>query len=154
MMGVKSMKSKRNSSGQAMVETALMLSFVLILMLGIVEVGFLLWAGVQVTNSAREGARAGTLWDNSSPYPSCVEAVSRAVGGTAWSQPTGELPPSWAVTVTVSDNCATNNLTTGDQLSVTVTHDFALPLVTNFPIISDIIGPTFTFTRTVHMRVQ
>ena len=47
--------------GNSLVEMALMLPVCLILFLGIIEVGFLLFAHVQVANAAREGARYGSL---------------------------------------------------------------------------------------------
>lgn len=134
-----------------MVETALMLTFVLLLMMAIIEFGFLIWASIQVTNAAREGARAGTLWDDTASLD-CLETVSRAVGGNG--EEGGELPASWTVGIDASANCDDDNLTAGEELSVAVSYDFSLPLVSNLPVIRDILGPSFTIRRVLIMRVQ
>lgn len=48
--------------GQSLVELALTLPLLILLLYGLAEFGFLLYAHVQVTNAAREGARAGSLY--------------------------------------------------------------------------------------------
>jgi Flp pilus assembly protein TadG len=54
---------KRSSleQGQSLVEIALVLPVLVILLLGIAEVGFLLFSHVQVANATRAGARYGSL---------------------------------------------------------------------------------------------
>jgi len=52
----------RHSSGQSLVEFALTLPLLVLLLYGLVEFGFFLYAHVQVTNATREGARAGSLY--------------------------------------------------------------------------------------------
>lgn len=47
--------------GQAMVEFAAVLMPILLLLVGIIQFGFLFGANVTLTNAAREGARAGTI---------------------------------------------------------------------------------------------
>lgn len=134
-----------------MVETILMLAFVLVIMLAIIEFGFILWASVQVTNAAREGARAGSRYDDTSAL-SCYVTVSRAVGGNGALG--GELPDTWSVVIDASDNCDNGTLSAGEELSVSVTYDFSLPFVSNLRPLSDLVGPTFTIQRTSVMRVQ
>ncbi len=134
-----------------MVETVLMLAFVLVLMLAIIEFGFIIWASVQVTNATRVGARAGTL-HNTASSPSCLTTVSRAVGGNGETR--GELPADWTITLDVSDNCDNDTLSAGDELTVSVTYDFSLPFVSNLRPLSDLVGPTFTIQRSSVMRVQ
>jgi len=48
--------------GQAVVETALLLPILALLLVGIVEMSFILYAHVQVSNAAREAARAASLY--------------------------------------------------------------------------------------------
>ena len=48
-----------NERGQSMVEIALLLPILIILFLGIAEVGFFLFSHVQVANAARSGTRDG-----------------------------------------------------------------------------------------------
>jgi hypothetical protein len=48
--------------GQAVVEFAVVLVPVLLILVGIIQFGFLFGANVTLTNAAREGARAGTIY--------------------------------------------------------------------------------------------
>lgn len=52
----------RDSHGQALVEFAAVLLPVLLLVVGIIQFGLLFGANVTLTNAAREGARAGTIY--------------------------------------------------------------------------------------------
>ncbi len=52
----------RSQRGQSAVEIALILPLLLILLFGIVVSGFMFYAYIQVSNAAREGARAGSLY--------------------------------------------------------------------------------------------
>ena len=53
---------QKQASGQSLVEAALVLPILSLLLMGIVEFGFLLYAHVQVANAAREAARAASLY--------------------------------------------------------------------------------------------
>lgn len=56
------MRRRGDKSGQSLVEFALVLPLLVLLLYGLAEFGFLLYGHVQVTNAAREGARAGSLY--------------------------------------------------------------------------------------------
>jgi Flp pilus assembly protein TadG len=60
---------RRRAQGQSLVETAMLLPLLSLMLIGIVEFGFLLYAHVQVANAAREAARAASLY-NSTRYTS------------------------------------------------------------------------------------
>jgi hypothetical protein len=49
--------------GQALTELALLLPLLALLLVGLIEFGFLLYAHVQVSSAAREGARAASLYN-------------------------------------------------------------------------------------------
>jgi Flp pilus assembly protein TadG len=53
---------RRGPRGQAMVEFAAVLLPILLLIVGIIQFGLLLNANVTITNAAREGARAATIY--------------------------------------------------------------------------------------------
>ncbi len=53
----KSRKGQKNREGQSLVEFALMLPILLLVILGIIEAGWIIWAYITVQNSAREAAR-------------------------------------------------------------------------------------------------
>lgn len=53
---------KPNRRGQALTELALLLPLLALLLVGLIEFGFLLYAHVQVSSAAHEGARAASLY--------------------------------------------------------------------------------------------
>jgi Flp pilus assembly protein TadG len=53
---------EKRAGGQSLVETALILPILALLLIGIMEFAFMLYAQVQVANAAREAARAGSLY--------------------------------------------------------------------------------------------
>ena len=55
----------RSSSGQAIIELAFVLPWILILLLGIIEFGILFYNKAMITNASREGARAGIVYRDS-----------------------------------------------------------------------------------------
>lgn len=52
----------RRSSAQAITELALLMPLLALLLIGMIELGFLLYAHVQVSSAAREAARAASLY--------------------------------------------------------------------------------------------
>ena len=54
--------ASRRTSGQSMVEMALLLPILTLLLLGVIEFGFILYAHVQLANAAREAGRAASLY--------------------------------------------------------------------------------------------
>jgi Flp pilus assembly protein TadG len=97
-------KSFRESSGQEVVEFALILPLLLLLLLGILEFTLAVFSYNTVANAAREGARAGVVPD------ATVEEIEAAVYGRA----TGVNLTSVAVTLTSA------------TVTVTVTYDHHL----------------------------
>lgn len=63
-------------SGQSAVEFALVLPLLLILLLGIIEFGLVLYDKAVITNAAREGARAGIVAMNPRPTLGDAERVA------------------------------------------------------------------------------
>jgi Flp pilus assembly protein TadG len=125
--------------GQALVEVALVVPVLLILVLGIVDFGSALRSWMAVTNSAREGARAGALG------ASCEDIQQTAVGTSE-----GLLT---AADVSV-DNCQGQP---GTPVIVTVTHDYSFVtplgnLLTTFSGSS--LPSTITMTSSSDMRIE
>jgi len=96
--------------GQALVEFAFVILPILLILVGIIQFGLLFGANVTLTNAAREGARAGTIyvydlnhsktWNDSARCGAIVEAATDAFGMLATSTP--------HFTVTLSgDSCPT-----------------------------------------------
>lgn len=54
---------KKNERGASLVEFALVVPILLLLVLGMIEFGWLLTGWTVITGAAREGARAAVVWD-------------------------------------------------------------------------------------------
>ena len=106
----------RRPEGQALVEFAVVLMPAMLILVGIVQFGLLFGANVSLTNAAREGARAGTIyiydrtqsksWNDARRCGAIVEAATDAFGLL------NSAPPHFTVTST-SGACPT---TTADTL--------------------------------------
>lgn len=88
---MRSIRAGQRRRGQGLVEFALALPLLALLLAGLVDFGFLLYAHVQVTNAAREGARAGSLYLGSRmQYSACTGTpvscpAGYGNGGDCWS---------------------------------------------------------------------
>jgi Flp pilus assembly protein TadG len=151
---------KAEEEGQAMVETALIIMVVLLLLMGIIEFGLLFFTYVRVSNSARVGARAGSLWlmdrkaDDGYYDPTLCYAVRTAVK-SEFSQVADE-DISIAVVGQDPVNCAAESVApeAGQPITVTVIYDYELPVVSGLPIIKNVIASPYRVSRAVAMRFQ
>lgn len=64
---------KKNSRGQAILETALAIPLILLVIMGIVELGRMMFIYDQVTNAAREGARWAAVQPSSTVTASLIK---------------------------------------------------------------------------------
>ena len=108
----------RSRRGQAMVEFAAVLLPILLVVVGIIQFGLLLNANVTITNAAREGARAATIYVYSTA-PGATRAtndVARCTDArTAATQAFGLLSTS-APNFTGSGSCSAGTDLNGDGL--------------------------------------
>jgi Flp pilus assembly protein TadG len=117
-----------NERGTALVEATLVLPVLLVLFLGIVEVGFLLLAHVQVANAAREGARQGSLCRLNGNCDTLMDVVRGTVFGEAqWLEMDGGNTQ-----VVVQPSSLSSIPSIGDPITVTVTYEHASPFISNF----------------------
>jgi Flp pilus assembly protein TadG len=123
-----------NEKAQALVEITLILPVILVLFLGIAEVGFILYAHVQVANATREGARYGSLCRfngnclGGSGYADLTEVVESAVFAEAQVL---KMDNSNTI-VKVQPPSLSSPPPAGTPLTVTVTYSHSLPFVSNF----------------------
>jgi hypothetical protein len=132
-------KQGSHQRGQALVECALVVPVLLVLVLGIVDFGWALRSWMAVTNSAREGARAGAVG------ASCEDIQQRAVGTSAGLLAAGDVSV---------ENCQGQP---GTSVVVTVTHDysFVTPLGSVLTTFSGGALPsTITMTSSSDMRIE
>lgn len=122
-----------NKEGQSLVEVALVLPALVILLLGIAEVGFLLFSHVQVANATRAGARYGSLCRlnhnclGSPGLPDLNAVVESAVFSEAQALKMNgtntivNVQPTGLITMPV----------VGTPITVTVTYSHSSPFISN-----------------------
>lgn len=145
-----------------MVETALMLTVVLLVLMGIIEFGLLFYAHVRISNAAREGARAGSLWllhreftgpPNDYYDPVLCDTVQDAVQAEFAAIEADDI----SITLTGGDvACPDTALApqAGQPITVTVSYDYILPVASGLPVIRDVIASPFPVLRATVMRFQ
>ena len=121
-------KKSAKQRGQSLVEIALTLPILIILFLGIAEVGFFLFSHVQIANAARAGTREGSLCRLNNNCSTLNTVVQTAVYNEAqYLNMTG----SNTTVITQPSNPATNPAI-GTPITVTVTYTHTSPIVSNF----------------------
>ena len=131
--------SARRSSGQGLVEFALILPVLLLLILGIVEFGYAFTVYTGMFNAAREGARYGVV--NPSDVPGITSRVTSKISiGDASAVDIRVSYDGGPGTTVFTD---TGRIQIGDRVLIHLTYD--LPTLT--PVIQPII-------RTLHIETQ
>jgi Flp pilus assembly protein TadG len=108
----------RNRRGQALVEFAFVLLPVLLILVAIIQFGLLFGANVTLTNAAREGARAGTIyvfdrnqtktWNDAARCGAVVDAATDAFGMLSTTAPHFTVTLSGTSCPTPSGDTQTN----------------------------------------------
>ena len=149
-------------AGQSAVEIALLLPLLLMLLLGIIIVAFNFFALIQVSNAAREGARAGSLYRITNPTTgdNLAVTVQKAIydPGPPVKSALGYLPVSVSsfvvggdVQVTGLNGCNVASPSLGCTFSVQVTYRYTMPVVAKaLPMFPQ----PMVIVRTVVMEVQ
>lgn len=158
----------RSGRGQSLVELAISLPLVVVLVTGVIDFGWVLYAQVQVASASYEGARAGALFhgditqDTPTNDSARVQAIENAIYDPSGSPPTNTLGMlnaanlnnfnvSTDVQVTTPDPVDTTNTTrVGQQLYVTVT--FHQPVW--FTTLPGINNGRINVSRTTKVRIQ
>ncbi len=150
----------KQPSGQATVETALLIPMLIVLLLGIIMVGFNIYAFVQVTNAAREGARAGSLFliRKAETGLTLDQTVQRAVcDSTTNLSALGFLKPAscnstiYSVTANYVDANGDAVDSAGDQVTATVTYSYTTPVLSSF---LPMFQQPMVIVRSVMMEMQ
>lgn len=133
---IKKIKGQRGASA---VEFAIILPVLLVILIGIMEFGYVMFAKAVITNASREGARTGIVFGD--PRPSDAEIIQAA------SDYTSNLIPSATVTIQVlrAGNAP------GDPLTVRVNYLHNFWFLHNIPF--GIAGPVNLGAETV-MRME
>lgn len=124
----------RNQHGQAIVETALILPLLLLMLLGMVELGRISNAYLMVTHAARHGARLGAVGGSNAEIIDKVNYAAATLDNTK-------------LQVTIDP---ANNRVGGSDISVTV--NYPVQLLT--PVLSSFLTNPFIVAGKVTMRVE
>ena len=158
----------RSSRGQSLVELAISLPVVMLMIMGVIDFGWVLYAQIQVASASYEGARAGAMFngDITQDTPTNDSARAQAIENAIYN-PTG-TPSTDAlgmlnaadlnnfnvntdVQVTTPDPVNIYNTTRiGQRLYVTVT--FHQPIW--FTVLPGISNARIIVTRTTKVRIQ
>ena len=120
-------------NGATLVEFAIILPVFLLLLFGIIEFGLLLYNQGIITHAAREGARAGVVY-NFGTNPNVNNRISVGeIEAKVNSYIQGNLVsfPSAAPVINVSNICP-NQTSSGQELTVRVTYNYSFLVLPNF----------------------
>lgn len=152
------MKSGLHSEkGGAAVEFAIIMWVLLVLIFGIIEFGLILYDKAVITNASREGARAGIVarYDpaGEGAYNPLTDDEIRGVVTNYCGNHlvTFGSPTSVVIDVTRMDKDNNGTISSGDELTVTVTYNYGFLVLPN--LVTEIIGPMNLTGRTV-MRME
>jgi len=160
-------KTSRGARGQSLVELALTLPIMTTVLVGVIDLSFVLYAHVQVAAAAGEAARAGALFTGDLILPisqndanrsqAIRDAVYNASMGTTAMGMLKTSSPNFDVTsdVQVSYDPAwpvdpLNTVRSGDQVVVTIT--YRQPLL--FYLLPGQVSHMLTVATTSRMRIQ
>jgi Flp pilus assembly protein TadG len=112
-----------------MVETALVLPLLVLLFLGMIDVGLWVFQGTQASAGARDGARAGILSYRQADVPTSLDAagirdaIARRIGSAPFGQPltVAVRCVGPAATTPLVGGCSAVNVLNRDRIDVTVT---------------------------------
>lgn len=123
----------KNQKGQALVEFALVVPILLIIVMGIIEFGFMFNAYITISNASREGARLGVLGGNDAAVVARVIETSPNLDDSRF-------------TITITPGTRSR----GDMLRVNVNYDYEV--IT--PILSGFLTPLINLEVETVMRVE
>jgi|LGVF01.2.fsa_nt_gb Flp pilus assembly protein TadG len=123
----------KSEKGQSLVEFALLIPLLILILMAIIEFGFMFNAYITISNASREGARLGSLGGSDA-------AVTERVADTTDHLNQGDM------TVTVTPALRSR----GDMITVEVNYDYQL--IT--PIIAAVLNPIIDLEVTTKMRVE
>lgn len=124
-----------NKSGQAIVETALILPLILLILMGIIDFGFLFNNYLVIDNASREGARSAAVGSTDSVIMSTVSSMTLSLEPTKLKT---TIYPTGASRIK------------GSQVTITIEYDYSL--IT--PIIGAIVPNPVHLTAKTVMRVE
>ena len=151
--------------GQSAVEMALVLPLLLVLLMGMIIAVFMFYSYIQVTNAAREGARAGSVYritstDTGYSLATTVQkaiydpgAGTSALGFLSLDAGSFNVSSDVAITLLKPDGTAgaVNDPRPGDRLTVQITYRYTVPIVA---VALPMFPQPLVIVRRVMMEIQ
>lgn len=140
-------RGERGDSGAAAVEFAIIAMVLVMLLVGIIQFGYLFFEWIELTHAAREGARWASLW-----HPDGTIATPGTTRYKVWETAPGLSPRLTDADITVVPSNPTS-ADTDHPVTVTVTTE--VPIFT--PFMQGIFGTTagtFALKSSATMRVE
>ncbi len=151
--------------GQSAVEMALVLPLLLVLLLGMIVAVLMFYSYIQVTNAAREGARAGSVYRTTSTATgySLTTTIQKAIydpylgisalGFLTLDQDSFDVTNDVDVTLLKPDGTEgdLNDPRPGDRLNVQVTYRYTVPIVA---VALPVFPQPLVIVRSVMMEIQ
>jgi Flp pilus assembly protein TadG len=136
-------------AGQSMVEFALLLPIIVLLLVGVFDLGRAFFSYIAITNAAREGARVVTFW----PGKATIADVNTAINTEIKDSPMVQVGNIASRVIECGDPSAI--VTTSTELqSCTSEHSIRVTLTYTFePILSFFFPQPLTLRRTAEMMV-
>lgn len=118
-------RQRRSDSGQALIEAAFVLPLLLLVMMGIAQVGILFNNWVMLTEAVRQGGRELAIARAPAPHPdACVKSTNR-INAAAIGLTTANVTKSYAFAT--GSSCT--NMGAGTDATVTVTYPCDLSIL-------------------------
>lgn len=125
----------KSKKGQSLVETALILPFVILILMGIIDFGMMFNNYLLVSNASREGARNAAVGTSDSDIGLLVSDITQTLDQTR-------------IIVTINPDQTLRKK--GDEVTVTVTFNYEL--IT--PVIGAVVPSPIVLTGRTIMRVE
>jgi Flp pilus assembly protein TadG len=113
------------SKGQSLIEFALLLPLLVLIIFGVLDLGRAFFSFIAITNAAREGARAYTMYPAATGYTMVEDIVKKEAGNQG-------LDPT-KITVSVTCTGTFPSCTSEQPVRVTVSYPFELTMSGLFP---------------------
>jgi Flp pilus assembly protein TadG len=162
--------ASRKKGGQALAEMAVMVPFLIIGMMGMLDLGRAFYYQIALTNAVREAARYATQPEYQGLYPACNSIPPATTPGPSCPTPsdtaiqarvnqelsgTGFLVPAANVRISPDQAGRTtdfNASTPTSQYAVTVSASFQFRFIT--PIIGSLVGDPLTINSSAAFRAE
>jgi Flp pilus assembly protein TadG len=134
----------KREEGAAMVEFALVLPILLMILIGIMEFGIILYRQEVITNASREGARAGIIIRNPRTEPIIQSVVNDVVD--TYLEGAGLDSSKASKSASAPSCCAT-----GEPLTVNITFPYDFLVLPNFAVG---LSSTLNLSATTVMKLE